>query len=258
MNNPLLKDLFYQHEGREIHKWDHYFDVYERYFHKYRGQELNVLEIGVAHGGSIQLWKKYFGPKLKLYAIDVNPECKKFEEENVTIFIGSQSDKKFLQEVLSQIPKMDIIIDDGGHTMIQQIVSFEALYLQLVEGGLYLVEDTHTSYWFEFRGGFRKRGTFVEYAKNLVDSLYEAHIHQKNKLLVNDITRHIVSISFYDSIIVFEKRKRDKPFHAQKGTRAIAQFVQKELKWRLKWLKLKAKIFGERKHSFDQNAKGRI
>lgn len=258
MNSTTLRDLFYQHEGRSIHKWDHYFDVYERYFHKYKGQELNILEIGVAHGGSIQLWKKYFGPQVKIYAIDVNPECKKFEEENVKIFIGSQSDKGFLQEVLRQIPKMDVIIDDGGHTMQQQIVSFEALYMHIADGGLYLVEDTHTSYWFEFRGGLKKRGTFIEYSKNLIDSLYEAHIHNKGSLVVNEITGNINSISFYDSIVVFEKKKRPTPFHVQKGSEAIAPFVQKELKIRLFLLKLKGKLFGGKRHTFEINDKGKI
>ena len=88
MSLKSLRELFYEHEGKLIHKWDHYFDVYERYLSSYRGQQVNLLEIGISHGGSIQLWKKYFGPKAHIYAIDVNPECKKLEEENTTIFIG--------------------------------------------------------------------------------------------------------------------------------------------------------------------------
>jgi hypothetical protein len=255
MNSTTLRDLFYRHEGGMIHKWDHYLDVYERHFHKYRGRQLNLLEIGVSHGGSIQLWKKYFGPQVNIYAIDVNPECKKFEEENVKIFIGSQSDKTFLQDVLKQIPRMDVIIDDGGHTMIQQIVSFETLYMHVVDGGLYLVEDTHTSYWFEFRGGLKKRNTFVEYSKNLIDSLYEAHLHKKDKLVVNEITRNINSISFYDSMVVFEKRKRDTPFHTHKGKETIAPFEQRELKKRLFLLKMKAKLFGGKRHTYEVNEK---
>lgn len=257
MNSPSLRNLFYEHTGRKIHKWDHYFDIYEKYFQKYKGRQLNLLEIGVAHGGSIQLWKKYLGPGVRIYAIDVNPECKKFEEEGVTIFIGSQSDKQFLQEVLAQLPKLDVIIDDGGHTMIQQIVSFEMLYMQLVDGGTYLVEDTHTSYWYEFHGGLKKPGTFIEYAKNLVDSINEAHVHAKNKVLVNEITRNINSISFYDSVVVFEKRKREKPFHLQKGENTIAPFEQRELRTRLFLMKLKSKLFGKKQHSFDENDKSK-
>lgn len=258
MNDTSLRELFYQHEGRKIHKWDHYFDIYERYFHQYKGREINLLEIGIAHGGSIQLWKKYFGPKLKLYAIDINPECKKFEEENVTIFIGSQSDPQFLQDVLRQIPPLDIIIDDGGHTMIQQITSFETLYMHVLDGGLYLVEDTHTSYWFDFHGGLRHPKSFIEYSKNLVDSLYESHVYDKKKLLLTDITSNINSIAFYDSIVVFEKRKRNTPFHIQKGNESIAQFDQPGLKSRSFLMKLKSKLFVKVQDPFGRNNKGKI
>ena len=125
MQESKLRALFYNHEGKQIHKWDHYFDIYERFFSKYICAEINLLEIGISHGGSLQLWKKYFGDKVNVYAIDINPECKKLEEERVKIFIGSQEDPQFLQQVASTSPAMDIIIDDDGHTMKQQIVSFE-------------------------------------------------------------------------------------------------------------------------------------
>ena len=228
MQKETLKEIFYTHSGNLIHKWDHYFDIYVKYFSKYRGQKVTILEIGVAHGGSLQLWKKYFGDNIHIYAIDINQECKNLGEENNTIFIGSQSDPGFLKTVMEQLPELDIIIDDGGHTMEQQKVSFETLYLKLKEGGLYLVEDTHTSYWYEFHGGLKKSSTFIEYAKNLVDSLYEGHISNKKKLLLNEITRHINCISFYDSIVVFEKEKRADPFHLRKGKETITLYEQKE------------------------------
>src|SRR6187551_1933001 len=98
LTKPSIRELFYAHNENLIHKWDHYFDVYERYFAKYRGKKLNILEIGISHGGSIQLWKKYFGEQVQIYAIDINPECKKIKQENTTIFIGSQSDPVFLSD----------------------------------------------------------------------------------------------------------------------------------------------------------------
>ena len=85
------RELFYEHEGKLIHKWDNYFEVYDRYFSKYQGKKVNILEIGIAHGGSIQLWKKYFGVQVHVYSIDINPACKSLEEENTTIFIGTQN-----------------------------------------------------------------------------------------------------------------------------------------------------------------------
>jgi hypothetical protein len=258
MTLKSLRDLFYEHQGKLIHKWDHYFEIYEKYFSQYRGQQINILEIGVSHGGSLQLWKKYFGPGVHIYAIDVNPECKKLQEENTTIFIGSQSDRAFLEEVMRQLPPLDIIIDDGGHTMDQQIVSLETLYPHLKEGGVYLVEDTHTSYWAEFGGGMKKAGSFIEYSKNLVDSLYTDHINSKRKPAESGFSRQIYGITFYDSIVVFEKKERVKPFHIKKGNETIPPFVQKEIQERNIIKKLWSKISGRSAHSFEVNDRGKL
>jgi cephalosporin hydroxylase len=223
----LLKELFYAHDERLLHKWDHYFDIYEKYFSIYKGQKINLLEIGISHGGSIQLWKKYFGENLNLFAIDINPECKKFEENGVKIFIGSQEDSAFMKSVSSQLPELDIIIDDGGHTMKQQIESFEILFDKLRQSGIYLIEDTHTSYWRYYGGGFRKRGTFIEYSKKLIDVLYDGHLSPRNFKISDEIRKNINCISFYDSIVVFEKKKRDSPFHLMKGKSTIVDYSPK-------------------------------
>lgn len=99
-----LQAYFENNTDNLIYKWVHYFDIYEQYFAKYRNTEVVFLEIGVFQGGSLQMWKHYFGPKAKIYAIDINPECKKFEDEQITIFIGDQEDKEFLRYVTEQIP----------------------------------------------------------------------------------------------------------------------------------------------------------
>src|SRR6202022_707195 len=115
MNNSL-REIFDNHSARQIHKLSHYFEIYERYFSKYIDKEVVILEIGISHGGSLQMWRKYFGKKAKIFAVDINPECKKLEEENIKIFIGSQEDKYFLSKIVKEMPSPDIIIDDGGHT----------------------------------------------------------------------------------------------------------------------------------------------
>ena len=163
------------------------------------------------------MWKDYFGDRAKIYGIDVNPNCKEMEEENIKIFIGSQSDRKFLREVKKQIPPIDILIDDGGHTMVQQIVSYEELFDAVKEDGVYLCEDVHTSYWLKYGGGNKRRGTFIEYTKNLIDSLNAYHSQQKS-LKVNEFTKSVCSIHYYDSIVVIEKKPLRKPIHEVTGT----------------------------------------
>jgi hypothetical protein len=253
-----IRNIFMEHEGKLIHKWDHYFEIYERYFSQYIGKSINLLEIGISHGGSIQLWKKYFGENVRIFAVDINPECAKLAEENTTIFIGSQSDPVFLRDIMNKMPALDIIIDDGGHTMEQQKVSFELLYPKVKEGGVYLVEDTHTSYWYEFHGGYKNPNNFIEYSKNLIDSLYESHIENEPRLKINSITKSINAISFYDSIVVFEKLQRTPPFHLQKGTETINIMPDKSLKKETLWIRIKKKVSGKKLHTFKLNSKGKI
>lgn len=221
-----LEKYFRQNTGRLIHKYDHYFEAYDRHFSKYRGKEVVILEIGISHGGSLQMWKSYFGNKAKIYGIDIDPRCKDFEEENVEIFIGSQSDKDFLRTIKSKIPKVDILIDDGGHTMVQQIVSYEELFDQVKDDGVYLCEDLHTSYWLIYGGGNKRRGTFIEYSKNFIDSLNAFHTRQKS-LRPDDFTKTVNSIHYYDSMLFIEKRKRTKPLDESKGE---LSFVPHEIK----------------------------
>jgi hypothetical protein len=212
-----LERYFRQNDKRLIDKWVHYFDIYDRHFSRFRGREITILEIGVYQGGSLQMWKEYFGAKAKIYGIDINPQCKMLEEENITIFTGSQSDRTFLRTIRKVLPKIDILIDDGGHTMQQQIVSFEELFGHVSDGGVYLCEDLHTSYWLKDGGGHKRAGTFIEYSKNFIDELNAFHSEQK-RLRVNDFTTSVGSIHYYDSMLVIEKQKRGKPYTEKTGS----------------------------------------
>ena len=92
--------------------------------------------------------------------MDIDSRCKAFEEDGIEIFIGSQEDREFWRKLKTKIPKVDILIDDGGHTMRQQIVTFEEMFDFVKDGGVYLCEDLHTSYWKSY-GGYNARGGAV-------------------------------------------------------------------------------------------------
>jgi len=211
-----LESYFNQNNGRLIDKWIHYFDIYERHFNRFKEKEVVILEIGISQGGSLEMWKDYFGSKAKIFGIDINPNCKAFEEENVQIFIGSQSDRTFLREIKKKIPPVDILIDDGGHTMKQQIVTFEELFDHIKEDGIYICEDLHTSYWLKYGGGYKRRHSFIEYSKDFVDYINAWHTNQK-KLKVNNFTKSVDSLHFYSSMLVIEKKVREKPYALKKG-----------------------------------------
>ena len=216
----FLEKYFTENKNRRIFKWHHYFEIYERHFEKFRNKDVSILEIGILHGGSLQMWKEYFGSNAKIYGIDINPKCKEFEEKNVEIFIGSQSDRNFLREIKSRIPKIDILIDDGGHTMEQQITTFEELFEHVDENGVYLCEDLHISYWEEFGGGYKNPSSYIEYSKNFID--YINAFHSKNESLkVNSFTKSAHSLHYYDSVLVIEKRKIEPPYTLKTGKKSL-------------------------------------
>jgi hypothetical protein len=215
-----LEEYFENNTGNLIHKWKHYFDIYDRHFCGFRNKDINVLEIGVSHGGSLQMWKNYFGPQANIYGVDINPHCKTLEDHQIKIIIGSQEDRKFLRELKTQLPKLDILIDDGGHTMKQQIVTFEEMFDHVDDHGVYLCEDLHTSYWRKWGGGYKKRTTFIEYSKGFIDSIHAWH-SKTRRLKVNDFTKSVYAVHYYDSILVIEKKPIEEPYHLKTGKRTM-------------------------------------
>lgn len=220
-----LEVFFRANTGRLIHKWLHYFEVYDRHFARFRGRPVNVLEFGVSQGGSLQMWRDYFGPSARLFGVDINPNCRQFEEAGTRIFIGDQADRTFLRGLAQEIPEVDILIDDGGHTMRQQIATFEELFPRIAPNGVYLCEDVHTSYWRRWDGGYRRRGTFIEYSKGWIDDLNAWHSRQPTRLRVSDFTRTAHSVHFYDSVVVVEKRPMQPPRDMRTGQALFPDWV---------------------------------
>lgn len=213
----MLKEYFESNKGRLIHKWMHYFEIYERHLERFRGREINMLEIGVSHGGSLQMWKHYLGDKAHIHGVDIADFCKTLEEDRVRIFIGDQADPAFLQSLKAQIPRVDILLDDGGHRMDQQIITFRELFDHITDDGVYICEDLHTSYWPEFGGGLRKPGTFIEFSKQLIDQLHAWHTRDAEQHEVDDFTLSAHSMHFYDSVLVIEKRRMVPPSSVMVG-----------------------------------------
>lgn len=216
-NGSVLIDYFENHEHRMIHKWMHYFEIYERHFSQFRNMPISLLEFGVLHGGSLQMWKHYFGSQAKIYGADINPRCAELAEDQISILLADQESRESLRSICNTLPPFDIIIDDGGHTMLQQTTTFEEMWGQLKIGGIYLIEDMLTSYWPSFGGGYKDPVNFVEYTKNLIDQLHAWHAVPNSGLAVNEFTRTAFSLHYYDSVLVIEKRAMHAPHVRMKG-----------------------------------------
>ncbi|GJE60387.1 class I SAM-dependent methyltransferase [Methylobacterium trifolii] len=194
---------FTTNQGRTIHKWAHYFPAYERHFSPFVGRPIRFLEIGIGDGGSVEMWKRYFGPYAHFVGLDNRQTCKAFEDDQFSVRIGDQSNAEFLDSVLAEFGVPDIVLDDGSHMMSDVCATFLHLYPKMHHHGVYMVEDLHTAYLSAFGGGVRREGTFIEIAKGLIDEL-NVHPHTENSE-TTEFGRNTNSISFYNSMAVFER-----------------------------------------------------
>lgn len=141
--NPLRAYFDAHREGRGIWKWTQYFDAYHRHLQKFIGREVCVVEIGIYSGGSLGMWREYFGPRCHVHGIDIEESCRSYAGDGVTIHIGDQADRSFWARFREQVPRVDVVIDDGGHTPEQQIVTLEETLEHIRPGGVHICEDVH-------------------------------------------------------------------------------------------------------------------
>ena len=184
-------------------KYEKYFNIYDEILSDYRGKDITFVEIGVLDGGSLEIWKKYFGKNAKIIGIDLNPKSKKFEQEGIEIYLGDQSDKNFWESFFKKIGKVDIIIDDGGHTNKQQIVTTINSVKNINNGGMLIIEDTHTSYIREY--GNPHKYSFVNFSKKIIDDINytffpSSSVLKKFQLSLN---KEIYSIRYFESFCIF-------------------------------------------------------
>ena len=202
-----------------IHKWTHYFPLYENCFKRFQNRTCTILEIGCDKGGSLRLWKRLLGPYALIVGLDIDPECKETEEEQINIEIGSQGDTATLIELIEKYAPFDIVIDDGSHIMGDITTSFRHLFQHVSKDGYYIVEDLHTAYWPEFGGGLKQADSFIEFTKSVVDALHYSYLREEPKWdpLVMDVAKATRSIQIADSMIIFEKGRRIRKHAERRG-----------------------------------------
>jgi len=141
--NALREHFEANTSGPGIYKWLHYFEIYDRHLSKFVGKDVHILEIGVYSGGSLGMWRSYFGPGARITGVDVEPACKSYENDHTRIVIGDQEDRAFWRKFWAESPPVDIVIDDGGHSSEQQRVTLEECLPRLRPGGVFICEDIH-------------------------------------------------------------------------------------------------------------------
>lgn len=222
---PGLRAIFDQRTEGDVHKWTNYFSVYERHLAALCDKPIVFLEIGICDGGSLKMWRSYFGPRATIVGIDVNPACRRFADDGTHVEIGDQADPDFLEGIARKYGPFDVVLDDGGHTMRQQRVTLDTLFPHVKENGLFIVEDTHTSYWPAF--GVSREKSFMDYAKELVDRLNGWFIVSRRDP-VDAWTRNVAGMHFYPSMVVFEKAPVDEPLPVRSGCAETAVGFQRQ------------------------------
>ena len=178
-------------------KHSSYFAVYEYLFSRFQSKKIIFIEIGVLNGGSLFMWRDYFGKQAKIIGVDLNPEARRWQDYGFDIFIGDQTDPKLWEKIIKKYHHLDIVLDDGGHTYEQQILTTEIVKKYINNGGLIVIEDTHTSYQNGF--GFRC-ASFIKYVHKKIDQLH----YRLNSLNRKIIEKDIWNIQLFESFVVFD------------------------------------------------------
>jgi len=199
-----LFEILTSNKDKELHKWLHYIPIYENYLSKYIDKNVGFLEIGVSKGGSLQMFRKFLGKKATLFGIDIDTECLKFNGVDGQVRIGDQKDIVFLNSVVQEIGSLDIVLDDGSHVMKDIKTTFLYLFRYLNEGGLYIIEDLHTSYWKKFGGGYNNKNNFFKFLQILINDMH--HWYHDFGQSFPEISNYIPAIHVYDSVVVIEKK----------------------------------------------------
>ena len=208
-----LREIFNTLE-RHCGKWESYFDVYETHLAKFRDTSPSVVEVGICRGGSAEMWQKYFGEGSTIVGIDIDENVKQYATPGCEQVMGNQGDPAFWEEFWKTHEDVDILIDDGGHYMEQQIVTLQQCWSHVNPGGVLIVEDTHTSYMASYGGSLRNPRTFQEYAKYLTDVLnsnfWEGLDRHPDNLMLAEFFKDLSGMAFYDSMVVFVKNGHPK------------------------------------------------
>ncbi|MFA5321617.1 MAG: rhamnan synthesis F family protein, partial [Smithella sp.] len=226
MSKKTIQQLYAEHTGKMSDKWSLYLVEYDRLFADYRQKAIRLFEIGIQNGGSLDIWSKYFINAAALIGCDINQDCARlsYDDSRIEVIIGDANDPDVRKRLFQRSPAFDIIIDDGSHMSKDIIKSFASYFPLIVDGGVFIVEDLHCSYWEQFEGGLHNPYSSVAFFKRLGDIVnYEHWRNNKSRKILlkefatsfgvdfdeNDLAR-IHSIEFVNSLCIIKKLAPEK------------------------------------------------
>ncbi|MEI2419016.1 tetratricopeptide repeat protein, partial [Arthrospira platensis SPKY2] len=238
-NSQTLEELYSQHTGKVSDKWSSYLVVYDQILKSYRNQNVRLLEIGVQNGGSLEIWAKYLSNAQLIVGCDINPKCANlsYEDSRIHVLVGDATSDEVKSNLIQLSKSFDIIIDDGSHHSSDIIKSFAKYFPLLRCGGIYIIEDIHTSYWEKFEGGIFYPFSSITFLKHLVDvincehwgigkkpaDLLEKFSHKCGFQIDPIALESIHSIAFFNSLCAIRKCE---PKQSALGKRYVAGAIE--------------------------------
>ncbi len=172
-----LIDLYAQHAGKVSDKWKSYLDFYELVFHPFKEKPVRILEIGIQNGGSLEVWAEFFPNAECIVGCEIEQTAEKlsFNDSRISVVIGDANSTETHKKIKDISDNFDIIIDDGSHVSKDIIRSFALYFPMMSDGGLFIAEDLHCSYWDDFQGGIEAPFSSVSFFKRLADFVNREH-----------------------------------------------------------------------------------
>lgn len=221
-----LTEIYLSHQGKVSQKFVSYLTTYERFLNTRKNSISSILEIGVQNGGSLEIWAKYFDKTPCIVGVDINPACSnlRFDDSRIKFVLGSTLEQKTYKRIAEISPTYDLIIDDGSHFATDIVSNFLLYYPLLKEGGLFIVEGMHASYWEEYGGGLHNQRAAHSFFKLLTDAMHREHYRpednagrlfqtwMKSQSMSEFINANpIYSVTFLDSLVIIEKTSSAHP-----------------------------------------------
>lgn len=241
-----LEQFYEEHSGKLSDKWSLYLTEYERLFGPYQNDPVRLLEIGIQNGGSLEIWSRYFPNAEKIIGCDIDPKCAllRYRSPRIGLVIGDVNSDGCESEILGHTPIFDIIIDDGSHKSSDIVRSFARYFPHLSEGGIYVAEDLHSSYWKNFEGGLYHPFSAMSFFKRLADIINQEH-WRNNKPGKELVTRfgntfgvdfehfdfsRIHSVEFVNSLCIIKKAAPEKNILGKRMIAGMDEYVTSGVK----------------------------
>lgn len=220
-----FSEIFLSHKGKIADKWSSYLPIYDQVLRKFKNSPVNLLEIGIQNGGSLEIWSQYFHSAKNIVGCDIDQNCRKlkFAMENVSVVVGDANSPESISAIMNISNDFDIIIDDGSHESKDVVASFIEYFPKLKNDGVYIVEDLHTSYWKSYGGSLNKGSSSIDFFKNIIDILNFEHweggksrakhlgrfLNLKEESGFGEVLDQIHQISFFNSVCIIEKKSAE-------------------------------------------------